>query len=31
MDTEGPYKIQPNFDVDMNLIGYYDTSFGLKG
>ena len=30
LDTEGPYKIKPNFDVEMNLIGYYDTSFGLK-
>ena len=25
LEKEGPYKIQPNFDVDMNLIGYYDT------
>ena len=24
LETEGPYNIKPNFDVDMNLLGYYD-------
>ena len=25
LEKEGPYKIQPNFDVDMNLLGFYET------
>ena len=25
LEKEDPYAIQPNFDVDMNLLGFYET------